>query len=636
MAKRIILISSFPICIAFVVIALVLAGVGRGQSAVSTAIPPAIAPEPFASERTNILSLTDSGKLAEADAAVNKLTSDCKDAAVLTANYYIIADSFAWRRMNDRAGRLYQLVIDKSPDSSLVNKARLGLARIKILGLIDAQKYPEAQEKLDSMIKDFNDVAELDSALFQLGMEFKWRHRFTEAQTAFDNVSSSSNLSNKTKLLAAMSNICEMITSGPVDASNDKEIAAAIDKFLNDFAGNPGLAEEVYWISREYEWKKGRVEIEERKGWYDTPNSVYERLIQQFGNSSYGWDAQWDQKRLSHRTKIFKLIQEPNQAATDAAIEAMVTDFKGRPELSGELRWIAWGYEEQNKGSQAKKIFKRIIEQCPGTVDANEAVVDLRRLDIWDTIKAGDSNRADILINNFVNDFNQHPYASSAINGIALNCNMTALELNSKSKTEEAKLYFERAVNIWKRAIEKMPNSSATPNAWFFSGICYRSLGRNDDAVKCFKEVSEKWPGSSSEAGCLENIGICYEELLKQGQIDQNQANTEIEKAYKKLAEQYPDRPQTANTIINLGWLYFRQGKLDEAISWFEKGLSKYSECCKPADALYVVGRYYQKTGQKEKAAMAYKALLKSLPESDPQVEKVKQNLSQINDRTNQ
>ena len=53
-----------------------------------------------------------------------------------------------------------------------------------------------------------------------------------------------------------------------------------------------------------------------------------------------------------------------------------------------------------------------------------------------------------------------------------MNCYITAMELNSKGKTEEAKQYFERAVEIWKKAIEELPISTfATPDAWSFPGF---------------------------------------------------------------------------------------------------------------------------------------------------------------------
>jgi hypothetical protein len=256
MAKRIILISSFPLLVAIAIIAIVLASIGHGQPAVSTVEPPASIPADIDSARAKIISLADAGKLAEMDAAVNKLTTDCTDTAVLTTNYYIIADSFTWRRMYDRANRLFQLVIDNSANSSLVVKARLGLARVEILGLIGEKKFSVAQGKLDSMIADFNNEPALPVALFHIGQEFSWQHRYTEAIDAFDHISPVSELSQQAKLWSARSNVCSLISKAASTGSGqatDTEVVVAIDKLMSDFAGDTGLAEAVYWISKEYE-----------------------------------------------------------------------------------------------------------------------------------------------------------------------------------------------------------------------------------------------------------------------------------------------------------------------------------------------------------------------------------------------
>lgn len=112
---------------------------------------------------------------------------------------------------------------------------------------------------------------------------------------------------------------------------------------LSDFAGDSRLPDTLFWISKQYEWTKG-ASIN-RNGWMDTSTSVYKRLMQQFGSGQ----AQWDYKRLEHRMKIFNLMKgtDPCDSAQDrqnelnAAIEEMVSEFTGRPELAGELYWVA-------------------------------------------------------------------------------------------------------------------------------------------------------------------------------------------------------------------------------------------------------------------------------------------------------
>jgi hypothetical protein len=73
MAKRIILISSFPLLVAIAIIAIVLAGIGHGQPAVNKVEPPAVTSADIEQAKSQIISLVEAGKLDDANAAVDKL-----------------------------------------------------------------------------------------------------------------------------------------------------------------------------------------------------------------------------------------------------------------------------------------------------------------------------------------------------------------------------------------------------------------------------------------------------------------------------------------------------------------------------------------------------------------------------------
>ena len=91
MAKRIILISSFPLFVAIATIAVVLAGIGHGQP-------------------------VETGKLDDANAAVDKLIADYNDNARLASTLVGTAGQYAWDRKYGSARRLYGAVIDNHPN----------------------------------------------------------------------------------------------------------------------------------------------------------------------------------------------------------------------------------------------------------------------------------------------------------------------------------------------------------------------------------------------------------------------------------------------------------------------------------------------------------------------------------------
>ena len=143
MAKRIILISSFPVCVALVIIALVLAGVGHGQ--------PASTPVDTGQAKSQITSSANLVKLNDANVAVDKLIADYANNANLASTLADTANQYAWDRNYNCANRLYSAVADKEPNNPLAVKARLGLARLNVLILIEQKNYSLAKQQVESM-----------------------------------------------------------------------------------------------------------------------------------------------------------------------------------------------------------------------------------------------------------------------------------------------------------------------------------------------------------------------------------------------------------------------------------------------------------------------------------------------------
>ncbi len=307
---------------------------------------------------------------AENDSKVDNLITNYVNNAYLASTLVNTAGQYVWDRKYDGAEKLYRAVIEIHPNNPYTIKAQVGLARLDVLNLIAEKKWSLAQQQVELMAADFNNEPDLAVSLFHIGKEYTWQHRYSEAKETFGLLLKqplNNSFSQEAKLWFARAEVCSLIGQ-----AKDEEVVTSTDKLISDFEGAAGLPEAIYWISKEYEWEKSAGE--NRTGWYDAPNSIFQRLTQQFGNSSFGIDAEWDQKRLTHRMKIFKLMQEPNQSNTDAAIEAMIADLIDRPEISTELLWIAWGYEEQpGKDAQANKLYKRIITEYPESDEVKDA-----------------------------------------------------------------------------------------------------------------------------------------------------------------------------------------------------------------------------------------------------------------------
>ena len=545
MAKRIILISSFPLLVAIAIIAIALAGIGRGQ--------PAATPADIEQSKSQIISLVEAGKLAEADAAVDKImalptnrdkgaalqqiawtyrnagqadtaltisdyvlqnwpkedfavlaamslaisqidkgnTADAKattsqmiadyaDNTDLAGALCVIADTYSWRRMYDRAGRLYRLVIDKSADISLVVKSRLGLARVEILGLIRERKFSLAQEKLDSMIVDFNDEPDLPTALFQAGQEFCWQHQYSESKDVFDHIKNlpDNSFTQQTKLWSARVNVCSLIGH-----AKDEDIIAGIDKLIKDFEGDAGLPETIHWIGEEYE-------------------------------------------------------------------------------------------EQPNKSEQAKQMYERLILEYPTTPEANKAALDIRRVDIDALIEAGDINEANALTDEFIADFNQDPYAGNCLGEVAIKYYKTAMAFKEQGQRDETKQYFAKSEDLWQWVID---NNSADNldlgEAYFCAATCRQELGRWEEAIAYYRKVVDDYADFEYVGGAQCAIGWSYETLRNSGKIPKEQANPIIEQAYTAVLTKYPDCYVANYAAFQLAGMSAEKGDKISAIAYYKKFL---------------------------------------------------------------
>jgi len=577
MAKRIIIISSFPVCIILGVLALIFFGIGKGQAQQQMSID---------SARSHIIELADTGKAAEIDDAIDKFTVDYSGRAELPTNLLIIADSLAWRRLYTEADRLYRLTADlSSNDNSTTTKARLGLARVEVLDLIGKKKYSAAREHVNYMSTDFRDEPDLAMALLQVGQEFFWKGSHFESRDTFNilvETCSKSPLTQQAKLWSARANICALIWQHTLlpnaQRAKDEDIVTAIDNLIGNFKDDSGLADALLSISRHYEWAKGPVD--DRNGWYDPPNSVYQRLVQHFGNTASGQQADWDQKRLTYRMKILKLIKDANQIEVDTAIKDMAGTIKDRPELAGEFCWIAREYElYPEKREFAKQTYQRIIQEYSDSTEAREARLDIPRVDIQSLIEAGDINKAKVLTDKFIADFNEDPYAGSCLGRVAIQYYKSAFDFRKNKQREQAKLYFEQAQSVWQQIIDKTAvQAGDTDNAYFFAASCRQQQAKWDGAIEYYQKLVDDWPDYKLVGGAQCAIGWCLEVLRDEGKIPKEQADTLIEQAYTTVLTKYSDCYTAHYAAFQLAEISDRKGDKANAISYYKK----YLELAKP------------------------------------------------------
>jgi len=592
---------------------------------------------------TAVISQVCKEDITTAEQTTERIITDYANNPQLPAVLFVIADNYSWQNMYGKARYLYGLITDKYAGSEWSDKARLGTEAMEILELIRSKSYSTAKQRTDSLLTDFSSNEDLAKTLFRIGRDFCWQRQYPESKDAFDGLIErfpNNSLSQQARLWSAKAQVCALIrhtrpvSQGGSGQATDEQALAAIDELIKDFEEDAGLTEAVYWISKEYEWSKWTPDGESSySARYDTPKKIYQRLVKEFGGTSYGQQADWDSKRMTYRTKILTLMEKGDWKETEAEIERMIAEFSGRSEISSELYRIAIWLEQHEQYEQARQIYERIITDYPESFDAGESVYDVIRLATENEDNENESAAIELLAEKIKNQVTQPHRRALALYVLSKGCSRQARACEKlNNDIVSAKKYSEKAKQLYGEVVSLTKDTAQTAEDYYRLAECYRELEKFTDAISCYKKIPKTWPGSSHEAQCLEGIGKCYEELAKAGLVNKKEADNEIEQAYKELAEKYPDRQGSTEITLSLGWSCFRQGKWEDGIKYFEKALAQFPQNNKPPNILYALGKMYEQKGENSKAVAVYKQLVASLGDENAEADRVKSIIAKLKD----
>jgi tetratricopeptide (TPR) repeat protein len=435
-------------------------------------------------EMTLTLSQLGKGDTTTAKKTIERITNDYANDVNLPRVLFIIADSYAEKKMDTEAWKIRESIVDKSPES-------IYGAGMKALSLVNQKGYSIAQRRLNSLIADFNGNPDLPEMVFRIGQEFCWKRRYSEAKDAFDRMNDLPNnaFTQKARLWSATANTCALIRQ-----SKDEEATASISKLIKDFEAEAGLAEAVYRIGQEFEWSKGELAASAAN--YNASANIHRQLLQQFSKTPYGKQSYWDYKRLGHRINILTLIEKDDAAGAEAAIEGMAADLAGRPELAGEIHWIEMWSNDHQKYEIVKKLDERLIRDFPNTNESAQA--------FWRI--AGTIIEADEQAGKTIDDTIGQIRTRFTDNSNRLAVLISGGKVyQEKAAKENNTAYLEKAIRLFQEASQ----ITSSPDIYMQLAACYQGLGKFAEAINCYEEVTKKWPNSPLVTECLMSIEKC-------------------------------------------------------------------------------------------------------------------------------
>ncbi len=151
----------------------------------------------------------------------------------------------------------------------------------------------------------------------------------------------------------------------------------------------------------------------------------------------------------------------------------------------------------------------------------------------------------------------------------------------------ESQKDYKKAMTVIGQAIKKFPKDE---KLLYFQGALLDKQGDRNKAIENMKKILEANPNN---AHALNFLGYTYAEM-----------GTNLEEAEKLVEKALTLRPEDGYIEDSLGWIQFRQGKVDEAIATLEKALKLQPEEPIILDHL---GDAYSSKKELTKAAESYK-----------------------------
>jgi TolA-binding protein len=481
------------------------------------------------SDRQQIESLIEAGKLTEAQTQIEQFKADYSQDSGLPDALYLIAHRYRLEHKWEQAINLYNQIIQDYPDSPSASRATLGIARVGVLSLLVAKDYDGAQQALDKLVVDFRGHPDLPETLCKIAEGFRWGHRWEQSRNLYKQVKQDyPNTLYASRADLAIANL-EVVSS--LVAQNYTAAQKSLDEMINSFPDHPDLPETLYWIAQGYRWAHK---------WQEAKN-IYQQITKNHPDSSFA-----DRARVGlSKVEVLSLIASRNFDQAEKALDKLIADFAGHPDLPNTLYGIAEGYRLSDKYEIAKELYGRIIQEYPESSVATKArqqfKVVVEEMDVFVLIESGREQEAQDAINKLIANPADNEISAYTVFLCGDRYYAKGLQKTGQGLKDEAAANFTKAIDIWQNMIQQLPASGAAPEGYYHLALAYSEIGEYALAIENYTKVVEDYPDYRFTWDAQFRTGHTYEKMVNAGLLSESEAKPLIASAYQKLLEKHPD-----------------------------------------------------------------------------------------------
>lgn len=477
--------------------------------------------------RKEVYSLIISGKYDQAENAVNKLTTDFVGNSDLPDTLYWIGRRYEWSDEYDRAGKVFQHIMQEHSGSLYADKAKLSLAREEVYSLIISGNHKQAEGAINKLKTDFAGSTDLPDTLYWIAERYRWGKKYEKAKLVYEQIVRDypkSGYADKAKMGIARADILSLIA-----ARNYGDFEKAIDKLVVDFSGHPGLPGTLYWIADELQWGKR----------YARAKQIYEQTARDYPDSRYVSEAKLGIARMA----VTSLIESRDYLEAQKAFDKLVTDFTDHPELPDTLYWLAEKYEEADKADEAGKIYHYMVMNYPNEPDvAISAKAHVAKYELYSAIEAGDNSAADSVVSKLGVEFSEPSRRCELLVSIAKSLDTKSSILNSETQNSAlAASYALKVISILENRVLPMnPSEHFRMEVYYHLAESYNRLGVPSTAREYYRKLLGVEPQEHLACYAQHMIARCMEQELRLGLIPESEAIPKMRQIHRSILSDYP------------------------------------------------------------------------------------------------
>lgn len=465
----------------------------------------------FAAGRKLTTLYVELGMQGQAQAELEKVLDDFSQHERLPHGVHEITEQSCKMGKGPEAEQLLRSVLANRPQSSTAIWLQMGLAISKV----DMGDDEAATDETVALIARFSEHEWIAESIGQIAWAYRKLEKHEQARELYQCVVD--NWPDRKRAIFSLRGV--VLTS--IALKDYRSAEAAGERLLEEFSQDKDMAEVAYSVAEEYrsvrEYAKARV--------------FYEYIADNHPDSKQAFQSQ---------TKaVLICIALEDYAAASAAADKLIERFSADPGIAEALYSVATRLDDAESGREkAGELYQYVARNHPGSDSAILAEAKTGTILLWQ----GDIDSAQAVFDRLLTDFASHPVLPKAVAIMGDGYYNQAVLLDSMELHGGAEWFYRKAIAECERVVTQFPEiPRTTAECCYFWAVCHERIREHADAINRYQVLLDKWPDYKYAWNALFHIGRCYQELNKSGLISKSEADLNIQAAYERLIQEYPN-----------------------------------------------------------------------------------------------